>query len=392
MNRCGRTLAGSLRVAAILLATGVGASTDAPAAKPDAKAALPSCPVVASLGKREVILEHGQHGLRYFPDGCLAFVRSVPPYRILLAAGVSTFLLEGGEMKTLASLGEVLKPGEPGSFDNGYAGISGVARDPTTGDLLGFYHAEDRENLPAIPGGIPGFYCCIALAVSKDDGASFRKAGPVITGSLPKDLKGRADQGCGETCILTDRQQRYLYAYYSDHSRVNNRGVQICLARCRITDAATTDHWTKYHNGEFEQPGLGGKDTPVISAQAMQADAIFPHVTFVPELNRYVMAFNIIAHRELRQDAKPVQSGVYMACSKDGIRWSIPTQLVRIHSIPAGLGREIGWHPTLLVSTVKRGTASGWLYYSYSESWGHKAPHKPHYLVGQPITFSIPTD
>jgi hypothetical protein len=134
---------------------------------------------------------------------------------------------------------------------------------------------------------------------------------------------------------------------------------------------------------------LGGKDTPVMSEQALQADAIFPHVTFVPELDRYVMVFNVIAYRELRQEAKPDQSGMYMACSKDGIHWSRPTQLVRIHSVPAGLGREIGWHPTLLVSSVKGGSATGWLYYSYSESWGHKAPHKPHYLVGQPITFSM---
>ena len=145
MTRYEKTVELLLRASGLLLVTGVIARADAPAAKPEAEAALPSDQIVASLGKREVILEHGQHGLRYFPDGCLAFVRSVPPYRILLAAGVSTFLLEGREMKTLASLGEVLKPGKPGSFDNGYAGISGVARAPTTGDLLGFYHAGEQE-------------------------------------------------------------------------------------------------------------------------------------------------------------------------------------------------------------------------------------------------------
>ena len=34
-------------------------------------------------------------------------------------------------------------------------------------------------------------------------------------------------------------------------------------------------------------------------------------------------------------------------------------------------------------------SAKGWLYYSYTEHWGHKPPQKPHYLVGQPIAFSI---
>jgi hypothetical protein len=156
-----------------------------------------------------------------------------------------------------------------------------------------------------------------------------------------------------------------------------------------MADAGRTDRWRKYHHGAFEEPGRGGKETPVLSAQAMRADALFPQVTFVRELRRYVMVFNILVYGELGHDAKPEQSGLYIACSPDGIRWSKPTHLIRIHSIPAGLGREIGWHPALLLSIVDNSSAKGWLYYSYSESWGHRAPQKPHYLVGQPITFSI---
>ena len=141
---------------------------------------------MASVGKREVLLESGRYGLKYFPDECLAFVQTAPQIRLLMAAGVSTSLLQGKDMHSLVSLGEVLKPGKAGSFDNGYAGISGVARVPNSHDLLAFYHAEDHEGLPMIPGGIPGFYCCVALAVSNDNGASFRKLGPVISGSRPK--------------------------------------------------------------------------------------------------------------------------------------------------------------------------------------------------------------
>ncbi len=349
----------------------------------------PTGHILASIGKREVLLDSGQYGLKYFPDECLAFVQTTHQIRVLMAAGNSTSLLEGRDMKSLVPLGHVLRPGKPGSFDNGYAGIGGVARDPRTGELLAFYHVEDHEDLPMIPGGIPGFYCCIALAVSKDNGASFRKMGPVITASLAKDVNGRADQGCGEMSIVTDKNHRYLYAYYSDHSRINHRGVQICMARCRVEDAGTTGRWRKYYGGGFDEPGLGGKDTPVMSAQAMRADAIFPHVTFVEKLNRYVMVFNIIAYKEVANPAQPEQSGMYMAYSCDAIHWSKPTQLIRIHSIPAGLGKEIGWHPTLLETSVEGSVVKGWLYYSYSESWGHKAPQKPHYLVGQPITFSI---
>lgn len=351
--------------------------------------ALPAEHIVARLGPRETILASGQHGLKYFPDECLVFLQTSPQFRVLMAAGVSSVLLEGPDMKALVSRGTVLKPGPPGSYDNGYAGIAGAVQHPTTGELLAFYHAEDHEGLPAIPGGIPGFYCCVAAAASKDNGASFRKLGPVITASRPKDVKGRADQGCGDLCVVADAENHYLYAYYCDHSRSDNRGVQICAARCALGDAGTTTQWTKYYHGRFDQPGLGGQETPVVSAQTLRGDALFPQVTFVPALRRYVMVFNYLIYWELAPLAKPQHSGIYMASSLDGLRWSTPTQLLSVHSIPFGLGKEIGWHPALFVSTVTNGSAHGWLYYSYSPSWGHRPPHQPHYLVGQPITFSI---
>ena len=64
-----------------------------------------------------------QHGLNYFPDGCMAFPDAEPNLRILLAAGVSTWLLEGADLRSLSPVAEVLKHGPAGSFDNGYAGI-----------------------------------------------------------------------------------------------------------------------------------------------------------------------------------------------------------------------------------------------------------------------------
>jgi hypothetical protein len=372
----------------VLLAACV-ACADPPTYGPGQTDGLQPGHITASLGKREVILASGQHGLEYFPDECLAFIQTSPQIRLLMAADKSTILLVGRDMKSLVPRGEALKPGRPGSFDNGYAGIGGVVRDPRTGQLFAFYHAEDHEGLRPIRGGIPGFYCCVALAVSHDNGTSFRKLGPIIKSHQPKDVKGRSDQGCGDLCAAADADHRYVYVYYCDHSRIDNRGVQICLARCPIEDVERTERWRKYYDGMFNRPGLGGKDTPVMSAQVMGADAIFPQVTFVPGLRCYVMVFSTIVYRELGPGKQAQQSGIYIAHSEDGIHWSKPTQLIHIHSVPEGLGTEIGWHPALLLSAVEGGTAKGWLYYSYSERWGHKLPQKPHYLVGQPITFSI---
>jgi hypothetical protein len=341
--------------------------------------------ITVRLSERKVLLHDGQCGLRYFPDGAMAVLAKAPGLRILLSAGVSSYLLEGASVESLTLVKQVLSPGGKGSCDNGYAGISGAYRDPKTGELFAFYHAEDQEGMGRLVNGVPGFYCSIALAVSKDDGLSFAKLGPVITSHLPKDPNGTPDQGCGEVSVLPDASAAHLYAYYTDHSRVDGRGVQICMARSPIGDGGLRPGaWTKFCEGSFSQPGLGGKDAPVVSGRDMQADAIFPHVTYCKALRKYVMVFNVNAYRELVKGRSAEKSGIYVTFSDDGILWSKPVRLIADYSI-CRLDESVAWHPTLLWS--EDGRASGWLLYSYSERWGHEPPQKAHYLVGQPITF-----
>ncbi len=361
------------------------------AAGPD-DAAPAADEIRATLGERQVVLDDGQLGLRYFPDLALSVLQDKPRTRLLMVAGVSTRLLEGQDIHALTTISDALRPGPRGTFDNGYAGIGGVARDPDSGALWALYHAEDQEGMPPIPGGIPGFYASIVLATSADDGKTFVKVAPVITSALPKDPKGHHDQGCGEPSVVIDGGGRHLLAYYVEHSRTNGRGVQICLARSRLADRGRPGSWRKYHDGRFESPGLGGPDTPVVSARAQGADAIFPHVCHVAGLGRYVMVFNINAYRELgpagTATAKPETSGIYIATSGDGILWSQPTRLLAIASVPV-VDREIGCHPTLVVTRAGEQSAEGWLYYAYSARWGHEPPRTPHHLVVQPIRFSI---
>lgn len=342
--------------------------------------------IAVRLGERKVILRDGQHGLKYFPDGAIAVVRKRPEYRILMAVGASSYLLEGENIESLVPVGKVLAPGGGGSFDNGYAGISGAYYHSGSGELLALYHAEDQEKMGRFDNGVVGFYCSVGLAVSRDDGATFTKMGPVITSHLPKNPEGTRDQGCGEVCIVPDKSGSYLYAYYTDHSRIDGRGVQICMARCPINDKASPGAWRKLYEGSFSQPGLGGKDTPVVTARDMRADAVFPHVTYSGMLQKYVMVLNINFYMECINRTKPEQSGIYVAFSDDGIRWSEPVRLITAYSVPL-LGEEIVWHPTLIWSDGD--PAAGWLYYSYSESWGHRGSRKGHYMVGQPITFSM---
>jgi hypothetical protein len=47
------------------------------------------------LGKQETLLNDGAFGLHYFPDNCISVLDTSPTYRIIMAAGVDTYLLEG---------------------------------------------------------------------------------------------------------------------------------------------------------------------------------------------------------------------------------------------------------------------------------------------------------
>ena len=281
-------------------------------------------------------------------------------------------------MENLVSAKDVLLPGRAGEFDNGYAGISGVWRAPSD-KLLAIYHAEDQENMKRIPGGIPGFYCRVALAASTNDGLTFEKLGPIISGALDKNTNGPADQGAGEPWIMAEPGGQYLYTYYTSHDKAHGRRVDICLARCPIAKAWDTHAWQKYYNGQFTEPGLGGRDTPVI-ANETDTGMLAPHVIYVPQWHKFVMFFIVNAWRE---SVQPQRSGIYAALSDDGLHWPTKARLQvwKVHVLPA-VGRELAWCPTLIpVGEPKDNELQGWLYYGYSENWGHRPPQKPHYLM-----------
>ena len=328
------------------------------------------------LGPPETVLADKALGLRYFPDGRLAVLSAKPDCRVILSAGVSSFLLEGPAMGRFTKAVQVLDKGQPGEFDNGYAGINAAVQ-VKTGELLAFYHAEDQEGMKTVGNGIPGFYCSVAVALSLDGGTTFAKRGRILTSQAPKDPNGPGDQGVGEPWVFAEPKGEFLYAYYTSHERVDGRGVQICMARCPTADALELGGWKKFHAGDFTESGLGGKDTPVVASGQPSADALFPHVIFVPALRQFVMTFCLNVWRE---GGKPEQSGFYVAFSADGIHWP-RERWQQIWTVPviAANGREVAWHPTFVLD--EDGAARGWLYYGYSASWGHDPPRQPHYLM-----------
>ncbi len=338
---------------------------------------------IAQLGERRTLIANGQYGLKYFPDGGIAAFRGPSGLRVLLAGAISSYLLEGPDMTSLRLVKQVLAPGPKGSFDNGYAGIYGAWRDPQTGEIRAIYHAEDQEGMKRLENGVNGFYASVALAMSGDDGATFRKAGRIVTGHLPKNPEGRPDQGCGEPSLTAEHGNRFLYCYYTDHTREDNRPVRICLARSPISGKGAPGTWVKYFEGDFTEPGIGGRESTVMAA-APSGDALFPNVTWSNALGKYVMVFNILYYADLRE-GQAAQGGIYAAFSADGIHWSSPQLLVPGLSI-ALLDKEVLWHPAIVWDDQSQ--SGGWLVYSYSPRWGHGGERTPHYMVGHRIAFS----
>jgi hypothetical protein len=360
--------------------------------------AFPGQRLALHLGPRETLLEPEKlKGLSYFPD-MATVVLDRSPVRALVAGGAPScaILVTGPDWKHLTSARKVLSPGGPGTFDNSYVGITGLYRH-ADGKLYAIYYCEDQEGMPVLGpqhGGIPGFYASQGLAVSTDNGESWKKLGQVITSSKPKDwtfYPGQSDRGAGVSGTVVTADGRWWYVYYEEHSRADdegkNREVQICLARCPVGDKAPAPgSFVKYHNGEFSTPGLGGLDTPVLSAQADdQAQALMPHVVYMPALKKYVMILSINYWKEYIEKTGLKKSGSYIAFSDDGIRWSPPQRLLVDWAVPLE-GRSLSWEATLVLD--RDDGLDGWLLYAYSPRWGHtQSGNIPHYLVGRRVRF-----
>ena len=348
--------------------------------------------IEVQLGPRKTLLEHGRLGLAYFPDGAVSILQGTPDaaFRMIVPAGIRSYLVEGERLDALTKSTMILAPGRPGEFDNGYAGICSVYRH-RDGKLYAFYHAEDQEDMPPIPGGVFGFFCSIGMAVSDDGGQSWRKLGQAITSAKPKSWTAfpeQPDRGAGEVGVVVSRDGKHLFAYYTEHSRMENRGVQICLARADISaEPPIPGTWKKYRDGRFSQPGIGGLDTPVISAAATDnADAAFPQVSYSEYLGKYVMVLNINVWREYIESGRELSlSGIYVAYSDDAVEWSKPEMLVKDYAV-SRTGKSVSWHPAIIWSDPEH--RAGWLVYSHSEKWGHA--HQggtPHSMVGREIRF-----
>ena len=130
----------------------------------------------------------------------------------------------------------------------------------------------------------------IGLATSTNQGLTWHYAGDIVTSNLSTtiaDYAGATDfqAGPGDVSIYADWSHGYLYVYYTTFWADQTTGArteQTNVARCPISSIASISCWHKFYNGAWNEPGIGGHNSPVWSGEDNAA------VSWDSYLNAYI--------------------------------------------------------------------------------------------------------
>ncbi len=191
-------------------------------------------------------------------------------------------------------------------FDENYAAPGSVVQDPTLppGNLIMIYEAENH-----CPGGTNQhyFYATVGFARSSDNGKTWpsfangalgdAERHPMLKCVNPQpSTSSYTAMGDAIPSAFVDRDASgddYLYVAYGYHDggmTPANDGL-IRMARAKLgTDSPT---FTKWYQGSFSQPGIGGLDTGVLPGHGCgtSGQQHMAEVTYNDDLGSYLMVF-----------------------------------------------------------------------------------------------------
>ncbi|MBM3795146.1 MAG: hypothetical protein FJW31_13995 [Acidobacteria bacterium] len=196
------------------------------------------------------------------------------------------------------------------------------------GTLFLWYHHEVTGICPGL--AVPR----IGAAVSFDGGRSMTDLGFVLESGHPPDCSAKNGYfagGHGDFTVIHNPADDHFYFFFSTYDGdVAEQGVAVARMRADRRYSPAGAVW-KHHAGEWNQPGLGGRVTPVFPAQAdwrsSEADSYWgPAVHWNTYLNQFVMLLN----RSCCTPGWP-QAGVFISFSKDLSKpesWPAPEILI----------------------------------------------------------------
>lgn len=208
------------------------------------------------------------------------------------------------------------------------------------GTLYGWCHSE-----PMLAPGSKLAVPQINALRSRDNGLTWDHLGTVLTapaGTARADAKnGYFAGGVGDFCVMLDPRQEYLYFFFSNYAGpVSEQGVAVARMKWADRDKPL-GAIRKWHSGQWDQPGVGGRVTPIFQAAIewarADADAFWgPAVHYNTHLKMYVMLLN-------RTKDRP-------GWPQEGICWSYADDLSRPSgwSTPAKFFQTNSWYPQVI--------------------------------------------
>jgi hypothetical protein len=134
------------------------------------------------------------------------------------------------------------------------------------GTLYAWYHNEPGGLCEGSKLTVPR----IGALVSKDNGQSFRDLGFVLETGDPTNCgaqNGFFAAGHGDFSVMPDRDGKYFYFFFGNYGGdLAGQGVSLARMAFEDRDQPAGKVW-KYFNGQWDEPGLGGKTTAVFPAK-----------------------------------------------------------------------------------------------------------------------------
>jgi hypothetical protein len=174
-------------------------------------------------------------------------------FRGFTAAG-TTWAIDGSHPYDMGGAAiAVLKPGPSNTPDSCGQWLVHVELEGKT--LFGWDHNETACNYAKYG----QTHASMRIARSFDYGHSWQIEGPIITGTDPP----ADDKETGDSCANVVRgQDGYDYAYCLHNGGHSWDGGYAFAARAPSSDPGP-GKWTKYFNGSWSEPGVGGKSSPI---------------------------------------------------------------------------------------------------------------------------------
>ncbi|MEY9894390.1 hypothetical protein ABIA31_008076 [Catenulispora sp. MAP5-51] len=165
-----------------------------------------------------------------------------------------------------------------------YCDLIGTWVDPDTGDWIGLVHNEFTPSpfMDAV------HYDSIDYAKSTDQGHTWTITGHAITSPFSTqrgDTVAFPNQtyyfGDGDPRLFVDTASGYFYVYYSAAvlDKFGGGGTWNRLefvARAPLSGKMAAGSWSKWYNGAWSQPGIGGKESDLVPVDASNPNGYTP--------------------------------------------------------------------------------------------------------------------